>query len=595
MKMKRLMMVISMVVAMVCAIVLAENEHHDGESISLKGRFEKKASSAGGTWAYEDGQIALVVASPDVCWVRIDGQWRIGSFSSRGEKSYFWMTVNGVKYVLCKPENWRLGKLRRIDFFVEEGCWYFGKAPVLFRERRPGEKLTDEKSDLEIQLKKINKISDDVIQDGVKFRPEDYVGIWKIGAWLPSGSYGDYMSIRKDGSGCGFDIKGGTSVPRCEFRWTAEMGGLRCMETGMDVYYSSEVRDAYHLWFDESKGCLVFSRWRKWGEMTRVEGMDDPALACRRMMQTRKYSGCWSGGEMFGAFTLMLDPDGNGLFTGGMSGGMVSWTADTNGTINLKIPLPYGVSTNYAVRYDPSTDMMWLPDRRFARRNVEVTHSHPAREAFAAFDKRHAEASAKRKKELEDHKNRYELKNGEQAFPDMTSMMVWLQDVPNEPETTRSAYVPTDETKLRDVVSYSSKTGWSAMLHTGYFERGERPSDEEIASQVWGFRPRPRELPPAQISDKKGWNEIVGICRDSGVKVSNMSKCISTRWWFSCFDVLSITLPKESEETFSKVLKPRFDGRFPCKAAVVTVKLKKESESSKNKNPISLSTKGDGK
>ena len=42
MKMKRLMMVISMVVAMVCAIVLAENEHHDGESISLKGRFEKK-------------------------------------------------------------------------------------------------------------------------------------------------------------------------------------------------------------------------------------------------------------------------------------------------------------------------------------------------------------------------------------------------------------------------------------------------------------------------------------------------------------------------------------------------------------------------
>ena len=54
MKMKRLMMVISMVVAMVCAIVLAENEHHDGESISLKGRFEKKASSAGGTWAYED-------------------------------------------------------------------------------------------------------------------------------------------------------------------------------------------------------------------------------------------------------------------------------------------------------------------------------------------------------------------------------------------------------------------------------------------------------------------------------------------------------------------------------------------------------------
>lgn len=578
MKQKRIKITFSAVVVMVFAAIGPGTAQSDGKPISLDGRFEKKVEgSAGGTWAYEDGQNVLVVTSPDVCWVRIDGQWRMGSFTCRGEKSYFWVTVNGVGYVLCQPERWRLGKLRRVGFIVEQDCWYFGKTPVLFRERRGDEKLTEEKSDLDIQLKKVARISDDAIQDGVRFRPEDYVGIWKIGAWLPSGSYGDYMSIRKDGSGCIFDVKSGISVPLCEFRWTAEMGGLRCMETGMDVYYSSEVRDAYHLWLDESQGRLVFIRWQRRGEMTRAEGMVDPALACRSMMQARKYSGCWSGGEMFGAFALMLDPDGNGLFTGGMSGGMVRWTADTNGTISLKIPLPYGVSTNYVVRYNPSTDTMWLPDRRCARRDVKVTHSHPAMEAIASFDKRRAEASAKRKKELEDHKNRYELKNGEQTFHDMASMMAWMQDVPEDSEITRSVYVPTGESKLRDVVSYSPKTGWSAMLHTGYFERGERPSDEEIASLVWRFMPRPRELPPAQISDLKGWDDIMGICKDSGIKVSSMAKSISTRWWFSCFDVLEIRLPKESGETFAKVLNPRFDGRFPCKVAVVTVGLKKNA------------------
>lgn len=192
------------------------------------------------------------------------------------------------------------------------------------------------------------------------FNVGDYIGVWKFGSFLGSENVDNkrYISIRKDGSGCVFVSDKGTAVPCGEIRWTAEMGGIRCMDCGENPYYANEATDAYYLWFDAEKDCLVANRWNNWGEMKRVKGVSDPALVCRKMMCSRKYSGCWSGGEMFNAFTIAFDSDGTGFFTGGMSASPFKWTADADGNIELKMPLPYGDVTNMVVRYDYANDTM---------------------------------------------------------------------------------------------------------------------------------------------------------------------------------------------------------------------------------------------
>ena len=65
------------------------------------------------------------------------------------------------------------------------------------------------------------------------------------------------------------------------------------------------------------------------GDMKR----DDSTRACRRMMQTKQYVGCWSGGEMFGKFSIAFDPDGEGFLVGGMSASPFRWRADDKGNI----------------------------------------------------------------------------------------------------------------------------------------------------------------------------------------------------------------------------------------------------------------------
>ena len=106
----------------------------------------------------------------------------------------------------------------------------------------------------------------------------------------------------------------------------------------------------------------------------------DAAHACRRMMQTKQYVGCWSGGEMFGKFSVAFDPDGEGFLVGGMSAAPFRWTADDKGHVTLQLPAPYGEVQEIKACYDPETDTMRLSNGATGYRNVKVTSSHPAKE-----------------------------------------------------------------------------------------------------------------------------------------------------------------------------------------------------------------------
>ena len=554
--------------------ISAGSVQHGGAPVSLAARFKDVSSSHGGTWADETGRSLLVVTCPNVCWMLKNGQWRIGGINANGG-AYTSVEVGSERYVLCKPEHWRREKLRKIGFVVEEGSWYFGKEPTLFRTRRWGEKLPDEKAASEILLRKVTKVSNDAIQDGTSFNVGDYVGVWKFGSFLGSKNVDNkrYISIRKDGSGCVFVSDKETAVPCGEIRWTAEMGGIRCMDCGEKPYYANEATDAYYIWFDAEKDCLVANRWNNWGEMKRVKGVSDPALVCRKMMCSRKYSGCWSGGEMFNAFTIAFDSDGTGFFTGFRLASPFKWTADADGNIGLKLPLPYGDVTNMVARYDYATDTMSVMGQRRGRRNTTIKSDSPARDMYEALSKRVEEGMAERRKKLLEFENQYERKSEELAFADMESMLAWLKNVDHASEETRTVMVNTPAPQLFDSVAYSAKDGWTASLGVGYFERGERPSETEVSALRWNGCMRPRGLPKPQIECRDGIDELRIKCNGYGiVDISDWTRQKMTQWWFCCCDVLNVRgVPKEKIDAFSDVLRTRFSGRFPCKVTASTI------------------------
>ena len=560
-------------VVTVCAVSTGYAQH-GGASVSLAARFKDVSASLGGTWTDEAGRPLLVVTCPHVCWMQKDGQWRIGGINANGG-TYSSVEVGGNRYVLCKPERWQREKLRKIDFVVEEGCWYFGKEPTLFRLRGWRETLPDEKSASEISLKKVSKISDDAIQDGASFNARDYVGVWNFGTFLAFGKAENtrYISIRRDGTGCVFDLMNGSAVPCGEIRWTAEMGGVRCMDLGEKPYYANESTDAYYLWFDDEKDRLVACRWGNWGEMKRVGGIDDPSVVCRKMMHSRKYSGCWSGGEMFNAFTIAFDPDGTGFFTGGMSASPFKWTSDAEGIIKFKLPLPYGDVTNMVVRYDYATDTMSVMGQRRGRRNTKVKSSHPAREMHDALLKRAEEGLAARRKKILEFENQYERKSEELSFADMESMTAWLKEAERRPGEIRTVLLNTPVPQLSDNVAYSAKDGWTASLGVGYFERGERPPEADVSALRWSGGMRPSALPPAQVEYRDGIGEMQERCKASGiVDISKGARQKMTQWWYCCCDTLNVRgVGREKEAEFAEALRPRLGVKFPCKATATTI------------------------
>ena len=557
------------VVATACAIATGCAQH-GGAPVSLAARFNDVASSLGGTWVDETLRPQLVVTCPHVCWVWKGGQWRMGKFGANGG-----VEVGGERYAFCKVERWQCEKLRKIGFMAEEGCWYFGKEPTLFRPRGWGETLPDEKSAAEISLKKVSKIFDDAIQDGVIFNARDYVGVWNFGTFLASekAENARYISIRRDGTGCVFVLASGSAVPCGEIRWTAEMGGIRCMDCGEKPYYANESTDAYYLWFDDEKDRLVASRWGNWGEMKRVRGIDDPSVVCRKMMCSRKYSGCWSGGEMFNAFTIAFDPDGTGFFTGGMSASPFKWTSDAEGNIKLKLPLLYGDVTNMVARYDYATDTMSVMGQHRGRRNTKVKSSRPAREMQDALSKRVEEGLAERRKKILEFENQYERKSEELSFADMESMMAWLKEAERRPGETRTVLLNTSVSQLSDNIAYSAKDGWTASLGVGYLERGERPPEADVAALRWSGGRRPPSLPPAQVECRDGIGEMQERCKASGiVDISNWARQKMTQWWYCCCDTLNVRgVGREKEAEFAEALRPRLVARFPCKATATTI------------------------
>lgn len=292
----------------------------------------------------------------------------------------------------------------------------------------------------------------------------------------------------------------------------------------------------------------------------------DAAHACRRMMQTKQYVGCWSGGEMFGKFSVAFDPDGEGFLVGGMSAAPFRWTADDKGHVTLQLPAPYGVVQEIKACYDPETDTMRLSNGATGYRNVKVTSSHPAKELQRTIN-----AEMEHKMEQPRREKNYDRETAKRTFANIDALLDWLVEM-ESPVVAKSVDIPTEDPRMSDVIAYDESSKFFAILEIGYFERGERPPEKEIAALRWQNGRRTRHMPSAQRQCLKGVDEVKKVCTDVRlpVDVGGVRQKISS-WWYCCKDVLDLRVPKDRRADFQKALEARLAGRFPCTVNVTTI------------------------
>lgn len=299
------------------------------------------------------------------------------------------------------------------------------------------------------------------------------------------------------------------------------------------------------------------------GDMKR----DDSTRACRRMMQTKQYVGCWSGGEMFGKFSIAFDPDGEGFLVGGMSASPFRWRADDKGNITLQLPAPYGEIQKIKACYDPETDTMRLSNSgSVGYRDVEVTSSHPGKEM-----QRNINAEMNRRMEQSRRGKNYGRETVQRTFANIDALLDWLVEM-ESPVVGKSVEIPMEDSRVSDVIAYDESSKFFAILEIGYFERGERPTEKEIVALRWQNGRRTRHMPSAQIQYLKGVEEMKKVCADLRipVDVGGVRQKVSP-WWYSCKDILDLRAPKDKRADFKKALGARFAGRFPCTANVTTI------------------------
>ena len=303
------------------------------------------------------------------------------------------------------------------------------------------------------------------------------------------------------------------------------------------------------------------------GEMKQEQRLADSAHACWRMMLTKQYVGCWSGGEMFGKFSVAFDPGGEGFLVGGMSANPFRWTADDKGHITLQLPAPYGEVQEIKACYDPETDTMRLSNSESAGyRDVKVKSSHPGKELQKTIN-----AEMERKMEQPRREKNYDRETAKRTFANIDALLDWLVEM-ESPVVAKSVDIPTEDPRMSDVIAYDESSKFFAILEIGYFERGERPPEKEIAALRWQNGRRTRHMPSAQIQCLKGVDEMKRVCTDVRllVDVGGVRQKISS-WWYCCKDVLDLRVPKDRRADFQKALEARLAGRFPCTVNVTTI------------------------
>jgi hypothetical protein len=118
-----------------------------------------------------------------------------------------------------------------------------------------------------------------------------------------------------------------------------------------------------------------------------------------------------------------------------------------------------------------------------------------------------------------------------------------------------------------------------AFFQTGYSERGPQPADADVLVSEWR-NSRPRGIVDPKRTFRNGVDKIkdsVQAYKGVGITCGEGWQVRSRGMWHSWTEnaMMDWNTAKADNEAFIKLLELRFEGRFPCKGTVLTIRTKK--------------------
>ena len=211
-----------------------------------------------------------------------------------------------------------------------------------------------------------------------------------------------------------------------------------------------------------------------------------------------------------------------------------------DGNVDLRLE-DNGTFTNLLVRYDASADTMRLGNNVATGRNVKVTPEEAMKPLKERLAQQQCELERRRDAKLAG--------------------------------TCRSVTTNSFETDWFFVTKESPSLGY-ARLQCGYSETGPRPNSADFVPRTCVYR-RLKGMPEIQRSFAQGINEVKNGANSLAAVTCEDEFLVSSHGgWRSWTQGVRMCwrLEKGLERDVASLLRSRFNGRLPCKGAVMTIR-----------------------
>ena len=401
--------------------------------------------------------------------------------------------------------------------------------------------------------------------------PSSYVGVWRGGA---SGlAQESYLVIRGDSTGGAFGVsEQGNVFKAYEFNFTPSNGVLRSgnrwsVRNGKRRDY----RDgACAIWLDHDAGKLLMSDGRRTNSFDRAEGVEDPFRRSPGKSRKELVTGVWSGGSEFNAHTMVFAENGDaGLFFS-VAGVLGKWALTDDGNVCVTADFD-GVFTNVVVNYDAAEDTMRWGENAPIGRNVRKTPE----EALKPCKDRILQAQRERQRRKDEFMSDKVLIVETNAFKSVSEIFDCLTPDIDDDFVLRSIQFETGKANLFEIFYQSSRSVQAYVWH-GYAETGPAPKCAGMSNDQIKYA-RPPGTPVAQSAFLQGVAEMKSGAKAAGASCREVWRVHSQDYWCSWTEgiYLDWLLEKDKNKAIAKLLQARYEGRFPCKGVVTTVRKKK--------------------